>query len=115
MVQTEEGFKNEENARQLVQKELAVMKDEIKNLKVGSGSTVWSEASTRARLGSGTYAQPPPLSSRWTETWIPRRIELKGWVTDFTERKSLGITDMETTKFQNDLERMVAAACPKMR
>ena len=41
----EEGFKNEENARQLVQHELALMKEEIKNLKMGSSSTVCSEAS----------------------------------------------------------------------
>ena len=46
-----QGFKNEENARQLVQKELAFMRDEIKNLKMGSGSTVCSEASTGVRLG----------------------------------------------------------------
>ena len=32
----EAGFKNEENARQLVPNELAVMKAEIKNLKMGS-------------------------------------------------------------------------------
>ena len=41
----EEGFKNEENARQLVQHEIAVMKEEIKHLKMGSSSTVCSEAS----------------------------------------------------------------------
>ena len=46
-----QGFRNEENARQLVQKELAFMKNEIKDLKMGSGSTVCSEASTGVRLG----------------------------------------------------------------
>ena len=40
-----QGFNNEEHARQLVQNELVVMKDDIKNLKMGSGSTVCSEAS----------------------------------------------------------------------
>ena len=35
MMKMEDGFKNEENARQLVQKELAVMKDELKNIKDG--------------------------------------------------------------------------------
>ena len=54
-----EGFKNEDNARKLLQNELAVMKDEIKNLKMGSGSTLSSEASTRVGLGSGTFAGPP--------------------------------------------------------
>ena len=41
----EEGFKNEENARQLVQHEIDLRKEEIKNLKMGSTSTVCSEAS----------------------------------------------------------------------
>ena len=40
MVNMEDGFKNEEHARQLVQKELAVMMDEIKNPKMSSGSVV---------------------------------------------------------------------------
>ena len=40
-----QGFNNEGNARQLVQKELVVMKDDFLNLKMGSGSTVCSEAS----------------------------------------------------------------------
>ena len=81
IVKTEDGFKNEEK---LVQNEIAVMKDEINNLKMGSGSTVCSEASTRVGQESGTFARPPPLSSRWTEIWIPRRKELKGLVNDFT-------------------------------
>ena len=49
-----------------------VMKEEIKNLKMGSCSTDGSEASTGVGLGSGTFAQPPPLSSRWTGTWISK-------------------------------------------
>ena len=47
-----EGLKNEENARQLVQQDLAVMKEENKNLEMGSGSTVCSEASTGVGLGA---------------------------------------------------------------
>ena len=39
------------------------MKDEIKNLKIGSGSTVCSEASTGVGLVSGSFARPPPLTS----------------------------------------------------
>ena len=68
-----QGFKNEENARQWVQKELVVMKDEIKNLKMGSGSTVCIEASTGMGLGSGTFAQPRPLTSRWNETFHSKK------------------------------------------
>ena len=72
-----QGFKNEENPRLLVRKELAIMKDE-------SGSTVCSEASTGVGLGSGTFARPQPLSSRWNDTFIPRKVEFKGWVTGYT-------------------------------
>ena len=64
----ETGLKNEETARQLVQNDIAVMKEEIKNLKMGSSSTVSSEASAWVGLGSGTFARPPPLATRWTET-----------------------------------------------
>ena len=39
-------------ARLLVPKNLAVMSKEIKNLKLGSGSTVCSEASTGVGLGA---------------------------------------------------------------
>ena len=61
-----EGFRNEERTRKLVQNDSAVMKEEIKNLKMGSGSTVCSETSA-AVCGSGTFARPPPLTSRCYE------------------------------------------------
>ena len=51
------------------------MKEEIKNLKFGTGSRVCSEASTGVGLGSGTFARRPLLSSWRTETWIPRKME----------------------------------------
>ena len=59
-----QGFKNEENARQLVQRELELMKDGIKNLKMGSGGTVCSEASTEMGQGLVLFARPPSLTSR---------------------------------------------------
>ena len=53
-------LKNEENARQ--------MKEDIMNLKMGSGSTVCSEASTSVGPGaSGTFAGPPVLASRYND------------------------------------------------
>ena len=51
------------------QQELAVVKDEPKNVKMGSGRTVCSEASTGIGLGSGTFAPPPSLTSRWSENF----------------------------------------------
>ena len=71
IVKMEQGFKNEQNARQLVQSEIAQgiqerreceMKEEIKNLKMGTGSRVCSEASTGVGLGSRTFARRPLLS-----------------------------------------------------
>ena len=103
----EEGFKNEENARKLVQNELAVMKEEIKNLKMGCGSTVCSEASTGVGLGSGTFTWSPPLTSRWNGIFVPRRMEFKGWVTDYSKNCVQGITDDEVATLVSDLERMV--------
>ena len=91
------GSKNEENARQLAQKELAFMKDEIENLKMGSGSTVCSEASTGVGLGSGTFARPRPLSCRWNETFNPLKMKFKGSVTDYSKCSLQGITDEEIT------------------
>ena len=49
----------------------------------------------------------PPLSSRWNDNFIPRKLEFKGWVTDYSESILQGITDEEITTFLNDLERMV--------
>ena len=83
------------------------MKDEIKDLQMGRSSTVCSEASTGVRLGSGTFARPPPLSSRWTETFIPRKMEFKGWVTDYSKSSLQEITDGEITILLNDLEKLV--------
>ena len=80
----EAGFKNEENTRKLVQKEMAVMKEEVKTFTMGSNCTASSEASTRVGLGSGTFARPPPLATRWADPWAPRKLEFKGWNPDYT-------------------------------
>ena len=56
------GLKNEENARQMVQTDLQAIKDKIRQLESGSssGSTVGSEVSTAVGKGpSGTFARPP--------------------------------------------------------
>ena len=58
-------------------------------------------------LGSGTFAQPPPLTSRWNETFISRKMEFKGWVPDYFKGSPQGITDDEVAKLLSDLERMV--------
>ena len=99
------GLKNEENARQMVQKDLAVMEEEIKNLKKkGSGSTVCSEASTDVGLGaSGIFVRPPAQASRYNDVFVPKKMEFKGWVTDYTRSSFQGITLNEVV----DLQKMV--------
>ena len=58
-----------------------------------SGCTVCSEASNGVGLGaSGTFARPPALASRKNEIFIPRKMELKGWITDCARSSFHGIT-----------------------
>ena len=84
----DEGFKTQENARQLIEKELFLVKDEFKIVKMGSGNAVCSEVS----IGSGTCARPPPITSRWSEIIIARKMEFKGCVTDYSRGRIQGIT-----------------------
>ena len=69
------------------------MKDELHNVKMGSGSTVCREASTG--IGIGTFARPPPLTPRWSENFV------------------LWVTDSEVEKLVSDLERIVPQQAPK--
>ena len=75
------GNKIERESREL-QEELTVMKDDTMTIKTGSCGALSSAASTGFGLGSGTFA-PPPLAARWQDGWVPREIEVKGWVTDW--------------------------------
>ena len=45
------GLKHEENARQMMRRDLEVLKEEMNSLQRGCGSTVCSEASTGVGLG----------------------------------------------------------------
>ena len=46
---------------------------------MGSGSTVWCEASTGVGLGaSGTFAKQPGVALQYNEVFIPRKMEFKG-------------------------------------
>ena len=54
------------------------MKDEFKNLKMCSGSAACSEASTGVGLGPGTFARPPPPSSRWIDAFFQGEYNSKG-------------------------------------
>ena len=81
------GLMNEENARQMVQNDSQTIKEKIRQLESGSGggSTVGSDASTAVGKGpNGTFARRPPGSGiRHKDFFVPRKMEFKGWVTDF--------------------------------
>ena len=58
--QIDEGLKKEESARQLAQNDSAAMKEDRRQIQLGSGSTVCSEARTAVGKGaSGTVVRPP--------------------------------------------------------
>ena len=78
-VRVDEGFKNEERARKLVQNDLAARKEEMRQIMVGSGSTGCSEASTAVGEGAGgTFARPlPSIAARFNETFDPSRMEFQ--------------------------------------
>ena len=60
-------LKNEGNARQMVQNDVQAIKDKIRQLESGncSGSTVGSDVSTAVGSGtSGTFATPPQRIGR---------------------------------------------------
>ena len=81
------------------------MKEEIKNLKMERQKR--SEAFTRVGLGSGTFAWPPPLSTRWSDAWVPRNIEFKGRNPDFTKRNGQEITDSQVKTVLEDLAKLM--------
>ena len=70
-----DGFKNEENARQMLQIDLQAIKDKIRQLELGSGSggTVGSEVSAAIGRGpSGTFARlPQGVAIRLNDLFMP--------------------------------------------
>ena len=91
---------NEANARQMVQNDLQAIKDKIRQLGSGSGSgrTVGSDVSTAVGRGpTGTFARPPQgVAVRLNDLLMPRRMEFKGWVTDYKQCRYQGLTDTES-------------------
>ena len=95
------GLKNEENARQMVQNDLQTIKDKIRQIDTGSGSTVGSDVSTAVGRGqSGTFARPPlGVAVRLNDLFMQRKVELKGWVTHYKQCSYQGLTETEVSNF----------------
>ena len=82
----------------------------------GSGGTFGSEVSTAVERGpSGTFATPPQgVAVRLNDLFTPRRMEFKGWVTDYKQCRYQGLTDTEVSNLINDLHKMVPDALKKI-
>ena len=94
-----------ENDRRKVQADLAFLRDEIKTIKVCSHCTVSDAASTGIGLGAGTHARPPP--SRWAGSWVPRKLEFKGWNPDWSMKHIQGIQDDQVKVVLREIEEMM--------
>ena len=106
-VKTEAASKNEENARQLVRKQIADMKKEVKNETMGISCTVVNEASSELRHGSGTFARLPLLTAKWTDPLVPRKPAFKKSHLDITLKNIQGIPDNQVKTVLDDLEKMM--------
>ena len=96
-----------ESERRNVQDELASMKEDIQTMKVGSNCTVSRAASTGIGLGSGTHARQPLLASRWADSWVPRKLEFKGWSADWSTKHIQGIQDDQVKIVLKEIEAMM--------
>ena len=101
--------KNIEAERRKIPEELAFVKDDMMSMKTRSCGALSSAASTGFGLGSRTIAPPPPLASWWQDGWVPRKIEVKGRVTDWSKEHIQGIQDDQTKRKLGEIEVAVAA------
>ena len=92
----DEGFKSEQLARQQAKKDLDVLKEEMKKkLKLRSEAT------------TGVSLQGPAFASKYSEIFIPRKMEFNGLVTDYKQCNFQVLTANEVTIFIKDLQKMV--------
>ena len=74
------------DSRQMVQDDLVTMKEDVRQIKLGSSSTVCSDASTAEGKGpSGTFTRPPPGIGNRSNEWFfyQGRLNSMGWLTDY--------------------------------
>ena len=94
-----------------------IIKEKITQFELDSGSTVCSDARTTVGKGpSGTVARPPPgIDIRLKDFFMPRKMELKGWVPDYGRCSYQGLTETEVSNFIKDLHQMVLDQYRKYR
>ena len=98
---------NEEHARQPSSKRNSWHEGRNQKHRDRSSSTVSTEASTETEHGSMTCGRPPPLSTRWRDPWVPRKLEFKGCNIDFKLKNIQGIPNCEVKAVLDDLEKMM--------
>ena len=112
------GLENEANARQMVQNDLQAMKGVIRQLESGSGSgsTVGSDVNAAVGRGpSGTFARPPEgVPVRFSDLFMPQRMEFKGWVTDHKQCRYHGLTDTEVSNISSMICTRWCLMCSKI-
>ena len=91
-------------------KDIDALKEEMKNVQRGSGSTVCSEASNglvweAPRPSPGLQLQCLPRGS--TTSASQERLNLRGWVADCKQCSNQGLTDTEVSAFIGDLQKML--------
>ena len=101
----------------MVQTDLQAIKEKIRQLESGSdsGSTVGSEVSTVVGKGpSGTFVRPPPgVAVRLNDLFMPRRMEFKGWDTDYrTEQGTWPTKMMVIMWFSNEANLLTRIGLP---
>ena len=62
----------------------------------------------RRKGTSGTFVRPPSgIAARLNDFFVPRKMEFKGWVTDYKRCSLEGLTNNEVTNSISDLQKMV--------
>ena len=57
-------------------------------------STIRSAASADFGQVPGTFARPPhPFGQNWSDALSPRKIEVKGWVSDRSQKETTGLAN----------------------
>ena len=73
---------------------LAKMKEEPNSMKESGSCGISSAVSFGFGwgLGSRTIARPSLVGQTWKEAWMPRKIDIQGWVNDRSQKEVRGLT-----------------------
>ena len=86
------GFKNDENVRHPVQNEIAVMKEEIQNIKVGRAAQLAAKPvlGWDSDLGPSVFGRLPPPAARLSDTWFSKGTRVQEVESGFHKEEHSG-------------------------